>query len=56
MADAMNVVRLVQSQQMDPIQADAYFALMIEHIKAHIAFVSEDELNQQYVGAARASN
>lgn len=49
MADAMNVVRLVQSQQMDPIQADAYFALMIEHIKAHIAFVSEDELNQQYV-------
>lgn len=49
MADAMNVVKQVQSQQMDPIQADAYFALMLEHIKAHVAFVEEDELNQQFV-------
>lgn len=49
MADAMNTIKMVQAQQMDPIQADAYFSLMLPHIGEHIRFVEEDSLNAQYI-------
>lgn len=48
-SDAMNVVKQVQAQEMNPIEADGYFALMLPHIHEHVDFVSEDSLNQQYV-------
>jgi len=49
MSDAMDVIKNVQAQQMDPIEADRYFALMIPHIQDHVGFLEEDILNQQYV-------
>lgn len=49
MADAIDIVKRVQAQQMDPIQADQYFSLMIEHINQHMQFVEQDPLNEQFV-------
>lgn len=49
LADAVNAIKQVQSQQMDPLAADKYFALMIPHIQDHIKFVQEDPLNEQFV-------
>jgi len=49
MADAVEVIKGVQSQQMDPMQADQYFALMLPHIDDHVQFLEQDVLNKQYV-------
>jgi len=49
MADAMDIVKKVQAQEMDPLQADQYFSIMLPHMGEHIGFVEEDSLNQQYV-------
>lgn len=48
-ADNMDIIKQVQAQQMDPIQADAYFSVSIPHLTDHVKFVSEDSLNKQYV-------
>lgn len=49
MADAIEVIKAIQSQQMDPVQGDQYWALMSPHLTDHIDFLREDALNEQYV-------
>lgn len=48
-ADAIDVIKNVQAQKMDPVQADQYFALMLPHLDEHMGFVEQDALNEQFV-------
>lgn len=49
MADAMDIIKKVQAQEMDPLQADQYFSIMLPHLGEHLGFVEEDSLNAQYI-------
>lgn len=48
MADNIDIIKQVQSQQMNPVDADKYFSISIPHLEDHIKFVEADALNKQY--------
>jgi hypothetical protein len=43
------IIQAVQSQKMNPVDADKQFALAIPHTDEHLTFISQDELNQEWV-------